>query len=144
MKKICFAWVWIFFLQTFTACDREKAISETQLPQAARNFLNTHFPDVTVVSVFREWDEYDVCLSNGFQAGFDRKGEWDCVNGITQAVPQSIIALIPAAVPAYLSARFPDAIIVEINRETFGYDIELSNGLDLEFSLTGNIREIDD
>jgi hypothetical protein len=144
MKKILSILFGLLIVMAFTACDDEQIVSASQLPQKSRDFLNTHFPDVVLEYVIKEWNEYDVYLSNGFRTGFNRKGDWDEVDGIHQAIPQSIVDLIPASIPEYVSTRFSTAVIVEINKETFGYEIELSNGLELEFSSKGNIREIDD
>jgi hypothetical protein len=144
MKTVRTILISVLLLPVLAACEDEKFISESQLPQRSRDFLATHFPGTAVEYVIKEWNEYDVHLANGFQTGFDRKGEWDDVDGINQPVPQSIIDLIPASVPEYVSSHFPNASIVEINRETFGYEIELSNGIDLEFNSRGGIRDIDD
>jgi hypothetical protein len=144
MKKILFVLICLLIAPVFTACDEEKIVSESQLPQKSRDFLNIHFPGIAIDYVTKEWHEYDVYLTNNFQVGFGRKGEWDDVDGINQAIPQSVVDLIPAAIPEYVSTHYPNALIVEINKETFGYEIELSNDLDLEFNLKGNIRKIDD
>ena len=44
----------------------------------------------------------------------------------------------------YLNSNFETAFITEISRDRSGYDIELSNGLDLEFSSNGSLRTIGD
>ncbi|MDR3093805.1 MAG: PepSY-like domain-containing protein [Bacteroidales bacterium] len=127
-----------------TACGKEKVISANDLPKTSREFLKKHFPGAKVSIVTKEWDDYDVRLNNGFEISFTRNGEWDEVDGNRNAVPQSVIDLLPKAVAIYASEHFPEAQIVSVNREPFGYDVDLSNGLDLEFDSKGNIREIDD
>jgi len=39
---------------------------------------------------------------------------------------------------------FPNTAIKKIEKKRFGYDVELINGLDLEFDSKGNFKRIDD
>jgi len=43
-----------------------------------------------------------------------------------------------------VKANFPDSQIVKIDKERGGYDIELSNDLDLRFNAKGKVLGIDD
>lgn len=126
-----------------TACAKDKVISANDLPKTSQEFLKKHFPDAKVSIVTKEWNDYDVWLDNGFEISFMRKGEWDEVDGNRKAVPQSVIDLLPKAIAVYVSEHFPNTQIVSVNQEPFGYDVDLSNDLDLEFDGKGNIREID-
>ncbi|MCL1867435.1 MAG: PepSY-like domain-containing protein [Paludibacter sp.] len=146
MTKSFFIFIAVAMLSAVlgTACAKNKVISANDLPKTSQEFLKNHFPDAKVSLVTKEWNEYNVWLDNGFEVNFTRKGEWDEVDGKTRPVPQSVINLLPAAVASYVSAHFPNAQIVSVNREPFGYDVDLSNGMDLTFDYKGNIREIDD
>lgn len=146
MTKKIFMFIAVAMMSTVlcTACDKEEIILANNLPEASQEFLKKHFPDAKVSIVTKELNDYDVWLNNGFEISFTRKGKWDEVDGNRNAVPQSVIDLLPKAVATYVSEHFPEAQIVSVNREPFGYDVDLSNGLDLEFDSKGNIREIDD
>ncbi|MDR2653313.1 MAG: PepSY-like domain-containing protein [Prevotellaceae bacterium] len=127
----------------FSSCAKEKFITEQELPEKSRTFIAAHFPQTTVSFVTYEWNDYDVLLSNGFQLSFNGKGEWQDVDGENSTVPQSIVNLIPEKISEFIKIRFPDAAITEISKEKYGWDIGLSNDVDLEFNKNGSIREVD-
>ena len=78
---------------------------------------------------------------NGTEVDFDKKGNWDNVDCKTKAVPAS---LVPAAIAQYVKAHYPNTVIVKIDKERGGYEIELSNDLDLKFNSKGKLIGIDD
>ena len=72
----------------------------------------------------------------------NKKGAWtkvDC-QGMT-AVPA---AIVPAAMQQYVNANFPGCVITKIDKERYGYEIELSNDVDLKFNNQGQIIGFDD
>jgi hypothetical protein len=146
MKKLLFLASMLLAVSMFTSCDDEKIVSESDLPSSSREFLKTHFDGIAVTTVMQERDgigkEYTVFLSNGFQISFEKKGAWDEVNGFQTELPQSFLALLPAGITQYV-ANFPEAKIVDVNKEPKGYEVKLSNGTELEFDSNGNLIEID-
>jgi hypothetical protein len=140
----------------FAACDREDIIPETKLPAESRAFIKAHFDGVEIMSVVREIDgfekDYSVYLKNGFEVNFRRSGAWDEVEGHREALPATIIGLLPAGIPDYVAANYPDRQIVTVNREHWGYEIELGradNGtgggeLELDFTGAGQFFRYDD
>ena len=72
---------------------------------------------------------------------FDRKGNWDNVDCQWESVPA---ALVPTEIATYVSTNFPGALIVKIDKERYGYEIELSNDLELKFNKSGKLFHIDD
>jgi hypothetical protein len=129
------------------ACDKESIITEGQLPSESQTFLKTHFSGITVSTIIKDKDglstTYEVYLANGFEIDFKKSGEWDDVDCKQSAVPASIIALLPAGIASYCSTNFPAVFIVEVNKEHYGYEIGLSNDIDLEFNQDGSFRKID-
>ena len=53
-------------------------------------------------------------------------------------------AIVPAAIQQYVSTSFPGTVITKIDKERYGYDIELSNDIDLKFNYQGAIIGMDD
>ena len=53
-------------------------------------------------------------------------------------------AIVPAAIQQYVSAHFRGQVITKVDKERHGYDIELSNGMDLKFNRGGAFMGIDD
>ena len=84
---------------------------------------------------------YDVRLNDGTEVDFDAKGTWDKVDCGLSAVPAQ---LVPTAIADYVKANFAGAMIVKIDKERHGYDIELSNDLELKFNKQGQLIGFDD
>lgn len=114
------------------------------LPAPATTFLQQQFPDATVTRVETDSDdgrvEYEATLSSGAKVTFNGAGEWDKVE-CYQGVPA---ALVPAAISSYVAGNYQGAAIVKVDREPYGYDIDLANGLDLKFNANGQLMSVDD
>jgi hypothetical protein len=138
----------LFVSIAFVACDEEKMIRASDLPANSIAFIETHFPDIEITAVVEETEgfgkDYTVYLANGFDIDFTRSGDWDDVDGHLSAVPESILNLLPKNVPDYVIGVFPGCLITEVNREHYGYEIGLSNGMDLKFNSTGGFIGTDD
>ncbi len=52
-------------------------------------------------------------------------------------------AIVPAAIKQYVNATFPGMVITKIEKERYGYDIELSNDLELKFNHQGALLSMD-
>lgn len=121
-------------------------IEFSALPENARTFLTTHFPGVESRMIKQnaiaddDGSIYDVYLNNGFEIDFDSNGNWTDVDGNTQAVPT---AIVPEAITTHVTANYAGQTINTIEIERTGYDIELSNGLDLVFDSQGQFIRID-
>ncbi len=53
-------------------------------------------------------------------------------------------ALLLPAIAAFVAKRFPGSSVVKIDKERYGYDIEISNDLELKFDRKGRLLEMDD
>ena len=120
------------------------AAAAQSLPQAITDFLTQHFPKATVVGIEPDYDhggmEYDVYLSDGTQIDFDANNQWDQVESM-KGVPSFFI---PKGIASYVRSNYQNLVITKINKEYHGYEIELSNGLDLNFDRSGNFMGMDD
>lgn len=147
MKKLLYFATICVALAMFASCDDEKAISETNLPALSREFLKTHFAGVGTTRIVQEQElfdkDYTAYLANGFEIDFTKSGSWDEIDGHINALPQSILDLLPAEIEQYVNTTFPDCNIVKVNKECFGYDIELNNDIELEFNSNGEFVKID-
>lgn len=120
--------------------DKEAAITFDQLPKAAQTFINQYYAGDNVVYIDREGKNertsYDVHLKSGTEIEFDATGEWTDVDAPAQQyVPD---AIVPDAIKQYVTTNFPAFGINEISkRRDGGYEIELTNGLDLQFDKYG-------
>ena len=132
-------------LQSLTCLADDKIIPVEQLPAPAKTFVKKYFPQATIEYATKDTEfmgtTYEVRLSDGTEVDFDKKGNWDNVDCKTKAVPAS---LVPAAIAQYVKAHYPNTVIVKIDKERGGYEIELSNDLDLKFNSKGKLIGIDD
>ena len=53
-------------------------------------------------------------------------------------------ALVPAAIKQYVNSNYGNCMITKIDKERYGYDIELSNDLELKFNRQGALIGMDD
>lgn len=142
MKKVLFAIVCLFALSTQTFADRP--VSAAQLPANVQEFVKKHFPGVEVSYAKQDNDwferDYTVVLTNGARLEFTSKGEWkevDCEHG---QVPEGIL---PAAIKKFVKDNHKNHRVVEIKKERRHYDVKLSNDLDMEFNLKGELLRYD-
>jgi hypothetical protein len=136
----------VLILMTGCVYGQDRPISPNQLPKTAKNFLAVNFKGVAAGSVIEDReiygiDEYKVRLANGMKVEFDSKGNWKEVDGEHQKVPYGFI---PANIRNYVAKSFPNTHIIKIERKSWSYKAELSNGIDLEFDKNGNFKRIDD
>ena len=146
MKKFLFLAAALLALGISTACaDSDRPIDVAQLPQKAQQFIQKHFAGekVALAKVERDFLEvrYEVIFTDGAKAEFYKDGEWKEVDCRYSSVPA---AVVPARIAQYVSGHYPDASIVQIDRDKHDYEVKLSNGLELTFDLKFNLIDIDD
>lgn len=120
-------------------------VSVSDLPKAITTFLSKHFPNDKVWEAEKDREylgfEYEVSLESGAEIDFKTNLEWKEVKaGRGKSVPAS---LIPSAVSKFVASNHPDLTIVEISRKRGGYEIELSNGLEIKLTKEGKVIAYD-
>ena len=125
--------------------DNDKMITREELPEKTQMFIDEHFANVDILYAKAERDmgvitSYDVVLEGDVKIEFNRSGEWESVDCNRGRVPDSVL---PKAVLDYVAKKFPKAYVVEIERNMMGYDVKLSNDLDLEFDKSGKFLRVD-
>ena len=146
MKKsvLFFAALVCMLMHSVSSFAGDRIIPAEQLPAAAKTFIQKTFPGQTVSYAKIDFDgrkKYEVRLSNGTEVEFDKNGNWDKVDCNYSAVPAS---LVPATIANYVKTHFAGAKVVKIDKERHGYDVELSNDLELKFNKQGQLMNIDD
>lgn len=144
VRPLLLALVAAFTFACVACADRSTPIEVKQLPAAARQLLTAHFKTAKVALATKERDglgwTYEVTFSNGDQIEFDKKGQWTDLDCKRTRVPS---ALVPATISRYISANYSGAQVTELSRDKRGYDVRLSNGLELEFDSRGRLTDID-
>lgn len=145
MKNVMYS-VMALVVVLFASCEKEEMIGVDGLPGTGVTFLEQHFTGVKVSNVKKEKEglngtEYTVYLENGIRVKFDKNGNWEEVEAPDNiAIPTSFIL---DNIVAYVAEHYPNTGINSIDKERNRYDIELTNGLDLEFNLAGDFVRID-
>lgn len=142
MKKLMLmACMTLLALLTVTACtDDDLPIQTNELPRTAQQFLNQHFRGVEVSYAKQDDGEYEVHLADGTKVEFRHNGEWKEVENHYGQVPD---AIVPRKILDYVRRKYPTQSIRKIERDSHGYEVKLSNGLELKFDGKGHFRKID-
>lgn len=127
-----------------TSCEKESVVTEGDLPTVSQQYISTHFPDVQILQVVKDIDglskSYEVYL-DGFQLEFSRSGDIKSVkSNRQQAIPDSTV---PAKILDYVNAQYSDSVIWEWEKDDSLQEVQLSNGMELVFSKSGDFIRID-
>jgi len=146
MKRLILSVLALAIFLPFTAkADNDRPIPPEQLPEAAKTFIQKTFPEIAIAYAEIETEgqrtKYEVRLNDGTEIDFNGAGEWDKVDCNYKAVPA---VLVPEAIANYVKTNYASAFIVKIDKELYGWDIELNNDLDLMFSADFKFLGIDD
>lgn len=131
-------------MQAQAYTGNEKAISQSQLPAAARHTIKAHFPGRKVALAKMESElfskTYSVIFTNGEKIEFDSSGNWTEVKCKRSAVPAS---LVPAKVSQYIRANYPDCKILEIEKDDGETEVTLSNYIEVTFNRHYEVTDIE-
>ena len=107
--------------------------------------MKEHFAQNKVVTALHDRDitdnDYTVMLDNGTKIEFDGSGKWESVKSRGAALPASVV---PAKIAEYVKANYSPYTIEKIERKRYGYEVELSNDLDMKFTADGKFWGLDD
>lgn len=132
------------FAFIFASCEKEKVVSENDIPANSKNYITTHFPDQKITQAIKEIDDlrttYIVYLDNSVKLEFNKSGEVRKIEGNSE-LPDSVI---PSQILTYVETNYPSEYIKKWELDDNRQEVKLSNGLDLEFDKNGNFLRIDD
>lgn len=137
--------VTVLFAVNFVAA-KDVQIKFSELPQKAQTYVRTHFSESDVASVWKDTEmllveDYTVILSNGLEIDFYPNGDWKEVKSRGTEIPSKII---PSGIFQYVSQNYNGQRIKELKKKRYGYKVELSGDIDLEFSQNEKFLRIDD
>ncbi len=144
MKKLLF--ILVVILGSFTATARGNySHNPSDLPASAQSILKNHFKSkvshIKIEKDFGKISEYDVVLTDGTEVTFDRHGNWkDIEVRQSSSVPA---ALVPAAIATYVKQNQKNTKITGIEKNKSGYEVELSNGVEMKFNSEGQFLRYD-
>ncbi len=122
----------------------EMLIPASDLPAPSKTFLEAYFVDVAVVRVERDihsvTEYYEVHLADGSQIDFDQAGNWTEVDGNHKAIPTGFIH---PTIVSYVATNYPTTVIESIDKQIYGFDVDLLNQVELRFDYQGNFLGLD-
>lgn len=141
MKKLLFVLLAVLTLGFSAKADHDQVINFNQLPQQAQALLKEHFANKVPLIVTMDWDDYTIVYDSGEKVEFDKQGNWKEIDCRTSSVPT---ALIPEQIKSHIRATFPGTTIIDLDRNRRGYEVKLNNGLEVEYSPSFQVIDIDD
>lgn len=146
IKKILLTLIAVVGMSAMAMAGDTYTRDASVLPKAAQDAIERNFKaKVNIVKVEKELGrvtEYEVVLTDGSEISFDSKGNWDNVEvGASSTVPS---AFIPAEISTYVKKNHKGERIVGIDKERGGYEVELSNGIEIKFNKEGRFVRYDD
>ncbi|MNL04257.1 hypothetical protein D3C87_1248220 [compost metagenome] len=149
MKKLILTFTALLaFAIIVVSCDKDDdhQVPATSLPTSASTFLNTFFKDVTIRKVEKQTPTatnktaYSVELANGIEVDFDQEGNWKEVESDNDtAIPTGFIS---STIVSYVDTNYKTAQISAIDKVTAGFEVELTNDIDLLFDPSGQFVKI--
>lgn len=118
--------------------------SDEQLPEEAQQMLEKYFPKAKIgmIKIDRHLlkkTDYDVRLVNGTTIEFNNSGKWTSVDCKSREVPEG---LVTKTIRNYIQKNYADVKIVKVKKKSSGYEIGLSDGVDLKFNLLGQFKGV--
>ena len=119
-------------------------IKREQLPEEAQQMLEKYFPKAKIgmIKIDRHLlkkTDYDVRLVNGTTIEFNNSGKWTSVDCKSREVPEG---LVTKTIRNYIQKNYADVKIVKVKKKSSGYEIGLSDGVDLKFNLLGQFKGV--
>lgn len=132
-------------MPAFAEADHDRPVSIEEMPAAAREFIELHFPEARVALAKMERDfpdvSYEVIFTIGAKLEFDGGGEWTKVSCKYSSMPEGIV---PEPLEMKSAELYPGVPVIEIERGRREIELKLANGMELTFRPDGRLLDIDD
>ncbi|MBO5661615.1 MAG: PepSY-like domain-containing protein [Tidjanibacter sp.] len=119
-------------------------ITLKQLPTKAQQFISEYFAKDQIRAIHqhhhRHGNTYRVLFTDGSKINFDAAGQWTKIKLRNDSLP---VEIIPEYITTYVWDAYPGVMIMSIETEGQGQEVELSDGTELTFNPKGNVVKID-
>ena len=132
MKKLSIFFASLFILSA-SSLFADMVVPPSALPQQANTFIQRVFPGAQIWKVERDGRKFDVQLSNGVSIDFLGNGDWQNIDSEYAPIPD---AAFPAAVIQAVKNAYPQAAVIDAEKEWGNYKLKLNNMMEL--MVTGN------
>lgn len=129
----------------YAKADNKVPVTLEQMPSPAQEFIKKHFAEKTLTFALLEkgllGKEYKILFTDGMTIEFDSKGNWkeiECKRGDT--IPWEAV---PAQIAQFITKTYPEAWIHGMDRDKRGYDVKLTNRIELKFNTDFAVIDMD-
>ena len=133
----------IVVIAALTSCEKEKIVPAAELPNEITEYVSKHFPANTIIQSTEDKDgftkTYDVLLDGNISLEFNRKKEIIDIESLSE-LPNSVI---PTKIKSYVETNYPNNVIIGWGLDDKNQEVELDNGVGLEFNMNGDFLRID-
>ena len=140
MKQWTMLLAGVLMLAAGGAAEAKRPTQMSELPATAQQFVRDNFADGRVTHVKmagRLADrDYEVAFVDGTRIQFDKNGNWEEIHTHYGKIPATVL---PQKARTYLREHYPEVPMTAVEHDRKGYEIELSNGLELEFGPDGTL-----
>ena len=142
MKKLSIFLASLFILSA-SSLFADMVVPPSALPQQANTFIQRVFPGAQIWKVERDGRKFDVQLSNGVSIDFLGNGDWQNIDSEYAPIPD---AAFPPAVLQAVKKAYPQAAIIDAEKEWGNYKLKLNNMMEIMVSGNGQImgQQFDD
>jgi hypothetical protein len=140
IKKLSFIFVLLAIVATISGCTK------SDIPPAVKNYVAINFPSAKIINIERDHEAhgiaYDITLDNGVEIDFNSRNQWESIDceHASISVP---INLLPKSIGEYIQSTYPGEKVIEVERDAYGYELKLTNRLELIFDKNGEFMRID-
>lgn len=133
----------IVFSTFVFGCEKETIIPNTNIPTEIKEFTQTHFPNNSILQLIKDKDifskTYDLLMDKGISLEFNRNYKIIGIDSDSK-LPDSVI---PEKLRSYVNTNYSGSYITDWNIDGNIQQIQLNNGLELDFNLNGDFVRID-
>lgn len=125
-------------------------IDANNLPSTSKNIISKYFKGISAVTFAAEWpNNYGVHLNNDYKLNFYKDGSLKDAEAKNKPLPMSILKELPREIHSYISSKYGNWALTEVEVKSYKIEVELENGnleAKLKFSRTGQLlkEKIDD
>ena len=136
MTKKLFALLITLTVVSTSSAFADWLVPASSLPQKSQSLISQLYPDAQIWKVERDGRKFEVKLSNGASIDFLMNGDWHSIDGEYNGVP---LSALPQKVANTIQNSYPEASVIDVEKEWGNYKVKLNNFMELFISPNGQL-----